>query len=136
MAKRLAGRFEAKPMASINMTPMVPVLLALFAVIAVASGIGPSRSVPLATEPVDPALCDVCAPEPHQVSLASGGELRFDQRPVSLDEARRLLRTGDRRSPEVLFRADADVSYALAFEVVQAVEHAGFKVRMINEDLH
>jgi biopolymer transport protein ExbD len=136
MAKRLAGRFEAKPMASINMAPMVPVLLALFAVVAIASAARPSRGVPLAVGPVDPPLCNACAPQPHQISLGSGGGLSFDQTPASLSEVKQLLRSDDRRSLEVLVRADADVPYASAFEVAQTVRQAGYRVRVINEDLH
>jgi biopolymer transport protein ExbD len=37
MAQRLSGRFVAKPMAAINMTPMVPALLAVLVVAMVSS---------------------------------------------------------------------------------------------------
>lgn len=136
MTQRLAGRFEARPIAAVNLTPLVPVLLAVFAVIAIAGGSAPSRSLDLAVAPGDPGpLCNACPPPARVMSVKRNGVLFLDEKSVSLGQAERLLRSGDRSNPEVWVRADADVPYAQAFEAMQSVKRAGFRPRLINEDL-
>jgi len=39
MARKLSGRFEARPIAAINITPMIGVLLAVFAVLTIPAAI-------------------------------------------------------------------------------------------------
>ncbi len=136
MAGKLAGRFAARPMAAINLTPLVPVLLAVFAVVVLAGTVRPSPSLPLLNAPADPVLCVSCPPQPHIISVQQNGVVFMDARAVSLSEVADLSRRSDRGSTEVLVRADANVPYAKAFEVVQAAKRAGFRARLVNEDLH
>ena len=137
MARRLAGRFEARPMAAINLTPLVPVLLAVFAIIAVAAT-RPTAVVKLAVEPGSvSAPGQPSIPVPF-VSIGSDGRYFVDGREVASAEAPHRLRTlaVARGHDTVMIRADGEVPYAKIMDMVQAIRAAGLKTQFINEDLH
>ncbi|WP_082564590.1 biopolymer transporter ExbD [Caulobacter sp. Root1472] len=136
MARRLAGRFEARPLAAINLTPMVPVLLALFAVVAAA--LSSSRSsLTLDVSPRDPGPVET-RPEAASpfISVGKGGELSLDQHsvdPAELEARLKVLRSTGLRG--VAIRAEADAAYGDYMSAVRLVRRQGLEVYLINEDI-
>jgi biopolymer transport protein ExbD len=140
MARRLAGRFEARPMAAINLTPMVPVLLALVAVMAVVAA-RPGKAVDLYVEPgMVPPPADVAALLPPQVMVSLQHDAVFvgQDRVSSLDDAvaRSSALAKARGTRVVTIRADADVPYAHVVAVVRLLNKTGLSAQFLNEDLH
>ncbi len=137
MARRLTGRFEARPMASINLTPMVPVLLALFVMVLV---VGQS-SGPALRHDQPPADCfGGCKPIPgFFVSLESDGAAYVGERRMRDDQVVGLLRDQTRGldAYSLGVRADADVPYGRVFALMAQLRAAGLnRPEFINEDLH
>ena len=129
MAKRLAVRFEAAPMVSINMTPLVPVLLALFAVVA-ATLSSSGRAFDLNVPP------DLMPPgsfsKPQEVTYLSVHDGRYflGGDPVAVrDLAPRLkalaLEHGNRH---VYLSAGANVPYSQFLVMVREAEAADMQV--------
>ena len=135
MALRLAGRFEARPLAAINLTPMIPVLLALFAV--VAATLSSSRSsLTLDVSPRDPGPVETLprAASPF-ISVGKGGELSLDRHsvdPAQLGARLKVLRGAGLRG--VAIRAEADASYGDYMSAVRLVRRQGLEVYVINEE--
>jgi len=133
MAQRLAGRFEAKPMASINMTPMVPVLLAVFVVVLTAGAV-----VEKPLNVVAPS-CSLGMTNYHPqywVSVDGGGHYRFNGEAVSGAHLSAHLKAMARESDQrLMVRANPDVPYGEVAVVVNAVKAAGLSVYFINEDI-
>lgn len=137
MAQRLAGRFAARPMATINLTPMIPVLLALFAVVAVAASANHS-ALTLDVSPRDPGPPSVAQPPPAPyVSVDVGGSLRIDGKPVDAarfgPELKRL--SMERKQRFILVRAEPDTSYGDYMRAVRLIRRQGLEVQPINEDI-
>jgi biopolymer transport protein ExbD len=136
MARRLT-RFvtTAAPFHTINLTPMVPVLLALFAVLAVTTA-----ETPVAKLDMPPVDCfGVCEPAPRIfVSFSREGGAVVDGQTVSVAKAPEMIVSMSRERPgtSIAIRADADVPYAAVFSVFRAVEEAGLRPpTLINEDI-
>jgi biopolymer transport protein ExbD len=137
MARRLAGRFEARPMAAINLTPMVPVLLALFAVVAVAASANHS-ALTLDVSPKDFPPPSVVQPPPGPlVSVDVGGSLRIDGKPIDAvrfgPELKRL--SAARKQPFIPVRAEPDTSYGDYMRAVRLIRRQGLDISPINEDM-
>jgi biopolymer transport protein ExbD len=138
---RLSGpsRFAARPMAAINLTPLIPVLLAVFAVIAV-TATRPPAVADLYVEPGSVFFATpghVPPPVPF-VSIQQDGRYLVEGRAVAKAEVPARLRAlADSRGYHgVLIRADAEVPYAKVMAMVQGVNASGLKAQFINEDLH
>jgi biopolymer transport protein ExbD len=133
MAQRLSGRFVAKPMASINMTPMVPVLLAVFVVVLTAGAV---VEKPLDVVAPSCSLGMINFQAPYWVSVDGGGRYRFNGEPVSEAHLAAHLKALARESDErLMVRANPDVPYGEVAVVVNAVKAAGLSVQFINEDI-
>jgi biopolymer transport protein ExbD len=138
MSRRLAGRFEARPMAAINLTPMVPVLLALFAVLAVAASAN-HAALTLDVSPKDfgPQSGIQLAPIPY-ASVDVDGGLRIEGK--SIDAAhfgpalKQLSMARGRRV--VLVRAEPNASYGDYMKAVRLIRRQGLDIQPINEDAH
>ncbi len=133
MARRLTGRFEARPMAAINLTPMIPVLLAVFAVVAVAASANPA-ALTLDVSPKDPGPQPVVQPPqvPH-VSVDVGGGLRIEGKPIDAEHfGPSLKRLSAARGWRVVqVRAEPDTSYGDYMKAVRLIR----RVSPINEDI-
>ena len=137
MARRLAGRFEARPMAAINLTPMVPVLLALFAVVAVAASAN-HAALKLDAPPWDPGPPSSLQPPPTPyVSVDVGGGLRIDGKPIDAEHfGPALKRLSAARGQGVIpVRAEPDTSYGDYMKAVRLIRRQGLNVQPINEDI-
>lgn len=138
MTQRLAGRFAAKPMATINLTPMVPVLLALFAMVAVAASVDRSALV-LDASPKDPGPPSGVQPPPAPyVSVDVGGGLRIDGAPIDAERFGPTLKrlSAARDKHVVLVRAEPDTSYGDYMQAVRLIRRQGLDVQPINEEVH
>lgn len=127
---RLAGRFEAKPMATPNMAPMIGVLMAVFASVAFASTGERVQLLSLASPP--PQACKCKAPFIISVD-ARGRAVRFtkDDRtlwsdaPGGLDAIVADLKRSRVTVGAVMIQADPDASHADVMRVYRAVRAAG-----------
>ena len=135
------GRRRA-PMAEINVTPFVDVMLVLLIIFMV--------SAPLATvsirldlpPPIPPDPNDPPPPPPTFISLSEGGALYVTTGEgvpgeVTLDglDAELFSRLGDREE-RVMIRADAEVPYNDFMTVMNDLQsHGWLQVGLINEDL-
>lgn len=140
MAKRLAGRFEARPMASINMTPLVPVLLVLFAVVAVSVG-RPGQAVNLYVEPgYVPAPFDPNRSEPRLplVMMRANGDCFVGDRRVSRSQAPRRVKdlAQGQGYNGAMISADDDVPFESVALMVRDLHALGLTSELVNWDLH
>ena len=124
-------------MAAINLTPMVPVLLALFAVVAVAASANHS-ALTLDVSPKDFPPPSVVQPPPAPyVSVDIGGGLRIDGKSIDAasfgPELKRLSVAGKQRF--ILVRAEPDTSYGDYMRAVRLIRSQGLEVQPINEDI-
>jgi biopolymer transport protein ExbD len=137
MARRLAGRFEARPVAAINLTPMVPVLLALFVVVAVAASVD-HPALRLDAPPQDfPPRSGVQPPPTPYVSVDVGGGLRIEGELVDAERFGPAIKQlcVARQKRVVLVRAEPDTSYGDYMKAVRLIRRQGLDIQPISEDV-
>lgn len=126
--RRRGGRRNARPMAEINVTPFVDVMLVLLIIFMVAA--------PLLTVgvPVDlPKTAAGALPsdneEPLTVTLTAAGSVQIQTTETARDELIPRLRAiaAERSSDRVFLRADGAIPYAQVMEVMGALNAGGFK---------
>ncbi|SES13362.1 Cell division and transport-associated protein TolR [Tranquillimonas rosea] len=124
---RRRSRGGAKPMAEINVTPFVDVMLVLLIIFMVAA--------PLLTVGVPVELPETAADplpteqeEPLTVTLTGDGRVLLQSNETESDDLVRQLRAiaAERSSNRVYLRADGAVSYAQVAEVMGALNAGGF----------
>jgi biopolymer transport protein ExbD len=137
MARRLTGSTTAAaPFHAINLTPMVPVLLALFVAVALTPQADQMANIrmPVATAG---SVCS-CLPG-RDTSLTIRNDRYFIEGEEVVADAlssrlqARAAQTGRRR---VLIMADADTPYGQFAIAARRVTDAGFAVMLVNEDIH
>jgi biopolymer transport protein ExbD len=137
MARRLTGSTQAAaPFHVINLTPMVPVLLAVFAVVAVAASTT-HAALGLDASPQDfGPQSGVQVPTPY-VSVDVGGGLRIEGRPVDVEHFGPALKqlSMARGKRVVLVRAEPDTSYGDYMKAVRLIRRQGLNIQPINEDV-
>ncbi|WP_170473704.1 protein TolR [Ruegeria arenilitoris] len=125
--RRGRRRGRAQPMAEINVTPFVDVMLVLLIIFMVAA--------PLLTVgvPVDlPKTAASALPgdneEPLTVTLTADGRVQIQTTDVLRDELIGKLRAiaAERSSDRVFLRADGSIPYAQVMEVMGALNAGGF----------
>jgi len=125
--RRGRRRGRAQPMAEINVTPFVDVMLVLLIIFMVAA--------PLLTVgvPVDlPKTAASALPgdneEPLTVTLTAGGQVQIQTTDVLREELIGKLRAiaAERSSDRVFLRADGSIPYAQVMEVMGALNAGGF----------
>lgn len=125
--RRRRGRGRARPMAEINITPMVDVMLVLLIIFMVAA--------PLLTVGVPVELPETAAnalpteqEEPLTITLAADGKLLIqgtETEPAALIPKLRAI-ASERRSDKVFMRADGSISYSQVMQVMGALNAGGF----------
>lgn len=134
MAQRLAGRFEARPMATINIAPLVPVLLSVFVVMLLVSPTG-RAGASIEQPPMD--CFGQCRPNASVfVSLRGDGAAFLMGRRIEDAQLPALLLASGSVDRGVHVRADAEVPYGRVFKLMSRLQAAGFKPQFLNEDLH
>ena len=124
MARTLRIADEAQPIADINTTPLVDVMLVLLIMFILIIPVA-SHKVPvdLPPEPLTPE-----APPPaHRLDLDAAGRLYWDGRPLPVAEldARLAAMAADPAAPVLHINADAETRYERFDETLAAVRRAG-----------
>jgi biopolymer transport protein ExbD len=121
------GRAPAQPMAEINVTPLVDVMLVLLVIFIISAPLL-ARALKLDLPQADapPAMVQ---PQTVQVSIDAGGGLRWNAEPVTAEElAGRLAAAGSATpQPELHLGADKAVRYEHVAAVLAAAQKAGLK---------
>jgi len=116
---------QAGPMAEINVTPMVDVMLVLLVIFIL--------SAPLFTHSLQldlPTAKSAPAPEKPQtvsVTIDAAGKLYWQDQPVTLEELTRRMAeaAGKQPQPEVQLRADKATRYEVIADVMSAAQGNG-----------
>jgi biopolymer transport protein ExbD len=123
---------QGSVMAEINVTPLVDVMLVLLIIFMI--------TAPLAAHKVKVDLPEVTADkneqEPGTITLAltNSGELFWNDKEITRDQAFAQLRVEARREPQpyMQLRADRDVEWSDAGKVLSLAKNAGMKsVRVV-----
>ena len=116
------------PMAEINVTPFVDVVLVLLIIFIVAA--------PLLTVGVEINLPETAAnslqqgdEEPLTISVAASGEIEINQTDIPKEEL--ITRLGnimkERNSDRIFLRGDKDAKYEVIMQIMGALNKAGFR---------
>ncbi len=116
---------QQAPMADINVTPMVDVMLVLLVIFII--------TAPLFTHAIKlelPSASSAPSPEkPETITLAinAEGKLFWDNAPVALDElpARFMTASGKKPLPDLKLRADRGTRYEVIAQVMAAAQNNG-----------
>ena len=131
-AIRLKRRYQ--PMAEINVTPFVDVMLVLLVVFMI--------TAPLLTVGVKVDLPSAEAnviqgnDEPLTISINSVGQIYLQESPIVLSDLVPKLRaiTGENPDTRIFVRGDKEINYGLVMEIMSAINSAGFsKVALITK---
>ena len=131
-AIRLKRRYQ--PMAEINVTPFVDVMLVLLVVFMI--------TAPLLTVGVKVDLPSAEAnviqgnDEPLTVSINSVGQIYLQESLIVLPDLAPKLRaiTGENPDTRIFVRGDKEINYGLVMEIMSAINSAGFsKVALITK---
>ncbi|MBN3852748.1 biopolymer transporter ExbD [Paraburkholderia sp. Ac-20340] len=123
----LEKKRDSAPMAEINMTPLIDVMLVLLVIFII--------TAPLFTHAIRLDLPKVAAeavqqtPQTVTLSIDAAGKVFWNAQPVSLDEMRqRFTEAGkqpEAQQPELQLRAARDTRYDVIAQVMGAAQQAG-----------
>ena len=123
-AIRLKRRY--RPMAEINVTPFVDVMLVLLVVFMITAPlltVGGKVDLPSAEANVIQGN-----DEPLTVSINSVGQIYLQESPIVLPDLVPKLRaiTGENPDTRIFVRGDKEINYGLVMEIMSAINSAGF----------
>ena len=126
--KRRNRRARTRPMAEINVTPFVDVMLVLLIIFMVAA---PLLTVGVPVELPKTAATPLPAEEeePLTISVTAEGQLVLQSTEIGYDELIPRLRAVavERNNDKIFLRADGAVPYALVMQVMGALNAGGFR---------
>ncbi|WP_299153220.1 protein TolR [uncultured Tateyamaria sp.] len=125
--RRGRGRSRTRPMAEINVTPFVDVMLVLLIIFMVAAPLL-TVGVPVELPKTAAGALPADQEEPLTVTVTAGGEIQIQTTAVARDQLIGRLRgiAAERSSDRVFLRADGAVPYAQVMEVMGALNAGGF----------
>ena len=132
--QRVWRRHRRPPMAAINVTPFVDVMLVLLIVFMITAPlltVGVTVDLPRATSSPLPGQ-----DEPLSVSVGPDGQVYLQNSPLAVEQLGPRLRAISERNPEarVFVRGDRVIDYGRVMQVVGAIHAAGFiKVALVTE---
>ena len=132
--QRVWRRHRRPPMAAINVTPFVDVMLVLLIVFMITAPlltVGVTVDLPRATSSPLPGQ-----DEPLSVSVGPDGQVYLQDSPLAVEQLGPRLRAISERNPEarVFVRGDRVIDYGRVMQVVGAIHAAGFsKVALVTE---
>ena len=126
-ARRGRGRAKSQPMAEINVTPFVDVMLVLLIIFMVAAPlltVGVPLQLPKTAAQAVPAEPE----EPLAISVTPEGPIMVMNTEVPEDELVTKLRAvaSERQSDKIYLRADGTIPYSRIMQVMGALNAAGF----------
>ncbi len=128
------SKHRYQPMAEINVTPFVDVMLVLLVVFMVTA---PLLSVGVKVD-LPTAEADVIRgnDEPLTVSINGSGQVYLQESPISVQDLVPKLRaiTSEKPDTRIFVRGDKEINYGLVMEIMSAINSAGFgKVSLITK---
>ncbi|PCJ09012.1 MAG: protein TolR [Rhodobacteraceae bacterium] len=125
--RRGRRRGRTQPMAEINVTPFVDVMLVLLIIFMVAAPLS-TVGVPVNLPKIAAGALPGDQEEPLTVTLTLEGEVQIMTTPVAWDELVGKLRAiaAERSSDRVFLRADAGLPYGQVMKVMGALNAGGF----------
>lgn len=134
MEKAQNGRRGYRPMAEINVTPFVDVMLVLLVVFMVTA---PLLTVGVSVELPETAAAPIAGQdEPLAVSIDAGGKVYIQDTEVSLETLIPRLQAITQNNPDarIFVRGDKTIDYGRVMEVMGILNGAGFnRVALITE---
>lgn len=125
--RRRRGRGRSRPMAEINVTPFVDVMLVLLIIFMVAA---PLMTVGVPVELPKTAANSLASEqeEPLTVTITAEGTVTLQTTEIARDELVTRLRAiaAERDSTRIFLRADGAVPYAQVMQVMGALNRGGF----------
>ncbi|MFV0243752.1 MAG: protein TolR [Qingshengfaniella sp.] len=133
---RRRRRAAAQPMAEINVTPFVDVMLVLLIIFMVAA---PLMTVGVPVDLPDTAATALPTPEEEPLSLTidAEGQVMIQNSPVAPDQLLPRLRAiaAERASDQIYLRADGRVPYEVVMQVMGALNAGGFRnIGLVTEE--
>ncbi|CAG9216039.1 Biopolymer transport protein exbD1 [Paraburkholderia tropica] len=123
----LEKKRDSAPMADINMTPLIDVMLVLLVIFII--------TAPLFTHAIRLELPQVAAeaarqtPQTVTLSIDGAGKLYWNAQPISLDELRKRFadagKAPEEQQPDLQLRAERDTRYDIIAQVMGAAQAAG-----------
>ncbi|SPH20517.1 Biopolymer transport protein ExbD [Ascidiaceihabitans donghaensis] len=125
--RRRRGAGRTRPMAEINVTPFVDVMLVLLIIFMVAAPLL-TVGVPVELPKTAAGALDVEQEEPLTVTITAQGEVQIQTTATARDDLVPKLRAiaSERDSDKVFLRADGAVPYELVMQVMGALNAGGF----------
>ncbi len=125
--RRRGGRGRSRPMAEINVTPFVDVMLVLLIIFMVAAPlltVGVPVDLPRTAANALPAESE----EPLTVTITASGEVQIQTTPTERNQLIGKLRAiaAERESDRVYLRADGSIPYEAVMQVMGALNAGGF----------
>ncbi len=125
--KRRGRRGNHKPMAEINVTPFVDVMLVLLIIFMIAAPLL-TTGVPVELPKAAAAALPAEDEQPLTISLTADGKVMLQETEVALETLIPKLRAiaAERTSDKVFLRADGAISYEAVMQVMAALNAGGF----------
>ena len=124
---RGSGKYRYAPMAEINVTPFVDVMLVLLIVFMITA---PLLTVGVKVDlPKTRAATVADAVEPLEITIDARGRIYLKETPIELDRLIPRLKaiTGANPDVPIFIRGDASVSYGQVMRVLGEISAAGFR---------
>jgi biopolymer transport protein TolR len=131
--RRRRGARKHRPIADINMTPFIDVMLVLLIIFMVAAPML-TTGVPLDLPQTGAAALNV-EKQPLVISIKADGKIYLMETETSLPELVSKLKSVSKTGPEerIFVRGDAAIAYGKVAEVMAALSSAGYKkVALVN----
>ncbi|MCF6233723.1 MAG: protein TolR [Rhodobacteraceae bacterium] len=125
--RRRRGRARTRPMAEINVTPFVDVMLVLLIIFMVAAPLM-TVGVPVDLPKAAAGALASDSEEPLSVTILANGEVQIMTTPTPRDQLVNKLRAiaAERETDRVFLRADGAVPYREVMQVMGALSAGGF----------
>ena len=125
--RRRGGRARTRPMAEINVTPFVDVMLVLLIIFMVAAPLM-TVGVPVDLPKTAAGALSSESEEPLSVTITASGEVQIMTTPTPRDQLVNKLRAiaAERETDRVFLRADGSVPYREVMQVMGALNAGGF----------
>ena len=125
--RRRRGRGRSRPMAEINVTPFVDVMLVLLIIFMVAAPLM-TVGVPVELPKTAAGALTADSEEPLTVTVTAGGTVMIQETEVERAQLLNKLRAiaTERTSQRIYLRADRNVPYGEVVQVMGALSEGGF----------